>query len=569
MVAPMDAPTPAAPADAAAIAASLRELAVYLRLERDVHRARAYEGAAATLASIHDLDRRLDENTLTELPGIGRSIAGVVAELRNSGTAATLERLRDRWPRTLVELTQLPGVGLTRAQTVVDALAPADLDELTVMVEAGRVRGLPGFGKATEAKLLAALRNRHQRTERRLLLDARRLSRGLADYLRGAADARTVEVAGATRRWLEIVDELVVVVATDAPDAIRAHLRRYPLAVGVTDLPDAIAFHLADGGRARVVLTPPARLGAALVAATGSDAHVALLRARALAAGRDLAAIEGDERAVYAALGVPFVPPECRDGDDELGQRFDNLVTLGDVTGAVHCHTTHSDGKHTIAQMAEAAAARQLGFLTITDHSASAFYANGLDGERLRAQWAELAEVQATTPVRLVRGVEADILADGALDVPPGLAGELEVVIASVHVRHKLDEDAMTARLVAAMRQPVFKIWGHALGRLVLRRDPIALRFDEVLDAIADSPAAIELNGDPRRLDLDPVRARAAAARGIRFVVSSDAHSTRGLDDVEYAVHLARRARLRACDVLNTRPAEEFLAAVRPLPAVR
>jgi DNA polymerase (family 10) len=216
--------------------------------------------------------------------------------------------------------------------------------------------------------------------------------------------------------------------------------------------------------------------------------------------------------------------------------------------------------------MAQAAAARGLGFLTITDHSASAHYAGGLDDARLREQWNEIAQVQADSPVRLLRGTESDILADGSLDFSAETLGALDVVIASVHNRHKLDEDAMTRRLVAALRQPLFTIWGHALGRLVLRRDPVACRFDEIVDAIAESPAAIEINGDPYRLDLDPVRARAAHARGVRFVVSTDAHSIPELDNLTYAVAMARRARLRPRDVLNTLPPDEFAAAVRPTP---
>ena len=246
------------------------------------------------------------------------------------------------------------------------------------------------------------------------------------------------------------------------------------------------------------------------------------------------------------------------------GERFDDLVTIADVTGAVHCHTTYSDGKSSIAQMALAAEERELAFLTVTDHSHSAHYAGGLDDARLRAQWREIEAAQASTPVRLVRGTESDILADGRLDFAGETLAELELVIASVHNRHQLDEDAMTQRLVTAMRQPIFKIWGHALGRLVLRRDPLPCRFDDVLDAIVESPAAIEINGDPNRLDLDPVRVRRAHARGIRFVLSSDAHSAADLDYLENAVAMARRARLRPKDVLNTLPTDEFLAAVRP-----
>ena len=255
-----------------------------------------------------------------------------------------------------------------------------------------------------------------------------------------------------------------------------------------------------------------------------------------------------------------------RDGDDELARAsWDDLVTLRDITVACHCHTTHSDGSDSIAAMAAGAHARGLAAITITDHSAAASYAGGLGADGLRTQAAEIAELSAAAgPVRIFRGIEADILADGAIDVPAELVGELDVIIASVHQRHKLDEAAMTARLVTAMRQPFFKIWGHALGRLVLRRDPIAVRLDDVLDAVASSPAAIEINGDPYRLDLAPEHARAAAARGIPFVLSSDAHSVGGLDALRYAVAMARRARLTRDQVLNTRAPADFAARVRP-----
>jgi DNA polymerase (family 10) len=214
--------------------------------------------------------------------------------------------------------------------------------------------------------------------------------------------------------------------------------------------------------------------------------------------------------------------------------------------------------------MARAAEALGIEYLTITDHSQSAFYAKGLTQDQLFRQWDEIDAVQARTPVRLLKGTEADILADGALDWPDAVLARLDVVIASVHRRHQQDEDAMTERLVRAMRLPRFKIWGHALGRLVLRRDPIRCRLDEVLDAVAAAPAAIELNGDPHRLDLPPELALGARRRGIRFVLSSDAHSTSGLRMVEYAVHMARRARLTAGEILNCLPADGFLAAVKP-----
>ncbi len=556
--------------DAIAIAASLREISVYMRLDGDMHRSRAYERAARTLDGVHDLDARVAAGDLIGLPGIGASIASVVTELHGKGEVGVLDRLRVRWPAPLVELAQLPDVGVKKARALVAALAPRDLDELAAMAAAGRVRELPGFGTTSEAKLLAALRTRHQRGEHMTLVDARPLATTLAEFLAGDPAAEAVHVCGGVRRWLEIIDRLAIVVATRAPGAIRDRLKRLPLVVEVAEAADGVLLaHLAEGALCELHLVAPERLGAAMILATGSPAHVAGVRARAAEAGRDLPAIAGDEATVYATLGLPWLPPEIRDGDDELaraagGETFADLITVADVRGAVHCHTTYSDGRHSIEQMAGAAHERGLGYLTITDHSVSAHYAGGLDAGGLRAQWAELAEVQARVPIRLLRGTESDILVDGQLDYDADLLGELDVVIASIHNRHQLDEDGMTRRLVAAMRQPVFKIWGHALGRLVLRRDPVACRFDEVLDAIVDSPTAIEINGDPHRLDLDPVRARQAHARGVRFVLSSDAHSMRELDNLEWAVAMARRARLRPADVLNTLPPDEFAAAVRP-----
>jgi DNA polymerase (family 10) len=306
------------------------------------------------------------------------------------------------------------------------------------------------------------------------------------------------------------------------------------------------------------------------VCATGSPEHVEQLKARAQQRGVVPTAIDApDEIDVYKALGLPLLPPEIRDGSDELaaadaGDTFADLVTLADVTTAFHCHTTYSDGKHSIEEMAAAAAEAGMQAITITDHSAAATYAGGLDAEGLRKQHAEIAGL-GPQPVKILKGTEADILADGTIDVPPEIVPELDLVIASVHQRYKADEDQMTKRLVSVMKQPFFKIWGHALGRLVLRRDPIAVRIDEVFDAIAEGKAAIEINGDPYRLDLDPINARRAAARGIRFVLSSDAHSARAISAVRWAVAMARRARIRKSQVLNALPPDELAARIRPL----
>ncbi|MBA3395713.1 MAG: PHP domain-containing protein [Deltaproteobacteria bacterium] len=554
----------------ATIAAQLRELAVYYELDGDKHRAFAYERAAKSVEAANGLHRLIEEGRLEELPGVGPSIARVVAELARRGNVGVLERLRGEWPAIVVELAQLPKVGVPKARKIFQTLAPANLDAVATACRAGLIREISGFGKISEEKILRAIEERREKGAQVILLDAEGPATSLGHHLRADPAAKQVEVCGPVRRWSEVVDHLAYAVASDRRDAIVDRLASFALVTSVDRESNPAIGYLAGGMRAEVWIAPPAKFGWAHIQATGSQEHVALLRQRAADRGMSLEILEAvDETHVYGALGLPFLPPEVRDGTDEVaaalaGDRFTDLITLDDLTAAFHCHTTYSDGKHSIAEMTRAAA--ELGFeaITITDHSAAASYAGGLDLAGLRAQHAEIAGLEAPE-ARILRGTEADILADGTIDVPPEILGELDLVIASVHQRYKADEDAMTSRLVTAMRSPFFKIWGHALGRMVLRREPIPVRLDEVLDAIAESPAAIEINGDPHRLDLDPVNARKAVARGIKFVLSSDAHSTRGLDAVRFAVAMARRARIRKQDVLNALPPDELADAIRPL----
>ena len=553
----------------ATIAAQLRELAVYYELDGDRHRAFAYDRAAKSIEAANGLHRLIEEGRLEELPGVGPSIARVVAELYRRGTVTVLERLRAQWPAVVIELAQLPKVGVQKARKIFQALSPLDLDSVAEMCKVGAIRELPGFGKVTEDKILQAIEERRLRGVRVILVEAEDHAASLAHHLRSDPAALQVEICGPVRRWFEVVDHLAYAVSTNDRDAVIDRLASFALVTSV-DRASAgpIVGFMAGGLRAEVHVASPSHFGWAQVLATGSAEHVAMLRKRAADRGIALEVLEAsDEKLVYTALGLPWIPPELRDGTDEIedalaGNVFSELVTLEDITTSCHCHTTYSDGKNTITEMAQAAA--ELGFqaITITDHSAAAAYAGGLDLAALRAQAAEIATL--SPEVKILRGTEADILADGTIDVPPEMIGELDLIIASVHQRYKLDEDGMTNRLVTAMRQPFFKIWGHALGRLVLRREPIKVRLDEVLDAVAESRAAIEINGDPYRLDLDPVNARKAVARGIKFVLSSDAHSIRGLRAVRFAVAMARRARIRKRDVLNALPPDELAEAVRP-----
>ncbi|HSS37690.1 MAG TPA: PHP domain-containing protein, partial [Polyangia bacterium] len=305
------------------------------------------------------------------------------------------------------------------------------------------------------------------------------------------------------------------------------------------------------------------RRGVALVEETGPAAHVALLRARAREAGVDWEGlVAADEAGVYRLLNLPEVPPEAREASEPFAP--DALIAITDIRGVVHCHTDESDGRHTLEQMARAADARGLRYLTVTDHSPTASYAGGLTVDRLRRQWDEIARVQERVRVRLLRGTESDILANGALDYPDAVLDQLDVVIASIHARYRMTAAAMTARLLAAMRLPVFKIWGHPLGQLVLRRPPIACDVEAVLDALAGARGAIEISGDPYRLDLPPAWIPAARRRGLKFVISVDAHAIGDLDNLEYGVAMARRGGVQRNEVLNALPFSAFRAAVHP-----
>jgi len=552
------------------IAGQLREIAVYFDLDGDRHRAIAYDKAARSIEAAKGLHRLLDEGRLEELPGIGPSIARTVGDLARRGSSTLLETLRAKWPAVIVELAQLPSIGVQKARKIHQAIAPVDLDAVAAACRAGVIKELPGFGKLSEQKILKVIEERRTRGTREIHIDAEQHIESLAHYLRAHESATRVEIAGQVRRWCEIVDHLTLAIESEDRETVIDRIANYGLVTSVDRSNDIVEARLANGMRCEVHLATRAHFGWALVCATGSPEHVEQLKARAQTRGVVLTAIDAtDEVDVYKTLGLPYLPPEVRDGSDELaaadaGDDFTDLVTLADVTTAFHCHTTYSDGKHSIEEMANAAGELGMKAITITDHSAAATYAGGLDAAKLREQHAEIAGLPPL-PVKILKGTEADILADGTIDVPPEIVSELDLVIASVHQRYKADEDQMTKRLVSVMKQPFFKIWGHALGRLVLRRDPIAVRLDEVFDAIAEGRAAIEINGDPYRLDLDPINARRAAARGIPFVLSSDAHSIRGISAVRWAVAMARRARIRKRQVLNALAPDELAARIRPL----
>jgi DNA polymerase (family 10) len=559
--------------DRFAVARLLREIGWRLVLaEADRFRARAYERAAVSLEGrSFDLARFVADDRLTELPGVGPAIAAQIAEIHRTGRSGLLERLRADQPPGVLELSRVPGLNLRRIEALHEQLGIRSVEDLRAACEAGRVREARGFGAATERKLLEALDRRAASAARVLLHVAGDEAERLVAYLHENRAVLRVGVAGSLRRGAETVGNLDLVVATLKPSLVFEHLLRYPLAAESLERDgEHCAVRLARGLRVDLYATAGPRFVHVLHQRTGSAAHLDRL-ARLPGAQAAAAAAEPESEAeIYERLGLPFVAPEQREDQGEIeaalsGTLPTDLVRETDIRGLVHCHTVYSDGRATIEQMARAADALGMSYLTITDHSPTASYAGGLSVDRLRAQWDEIARVQERVQVRLFRGTECDILADGALDYPDDVLEQLDVVVASVHARHALDPARMTERLVRAMRHPRFKIWGHGLGRLLQRRPPIECDVPAVLDAAAESrAAAIEVNGDPHRLDLEPRWIRAARDRGLRFVISTDAHAPGELRNLRYGVLTARRGWVRAGEVLNTFGAEAFARAVRP-----
>jgi DNA polymerase (family 10) len=337
---------------------------------------------------------------------------------------------------------------------------------------------------------------------------------------------------------------------------------------------------LSEGFKATLIAVKPEEFALTLWRATGSEAH--LKKARPIATRKKLNIVSGNgnfarqslprltrESDIYKRLGMQFVPPELREDTGEVEAALkrklpDDLITVEDIQGMVHCHTMYSDGKHSVEQMVAAAEAMGMKYITITDHSPTAFYAGGVKIDRLQRQWEEIDRVQEQTKIKIMKGTESDILADGSLDYPDWILKQFDVIVASIHSRYKMDSDQMTQRIITAMQQPVFKIWGHALGRLIQRRPPFECRVEEILDVIAESRVAVEINGDPYRLDMEPRWIREARKRKIKFVISVDAHSMNALHNVKYGVGIARRGWVRKGEVLNALGVKAFQKAVRP-----
>jgi DNA polymerase (family 10) len=576
--------------DKFAIAAALQDIAALLELKggKDRFKARAYQTGARVIAGLsEDVGEVVLGNRLTSMRGIGDALASQIEQLYLTGESSVLLGLRKEFPAGILELSAVPGLSISKIKSLHEALGITSIAELKAAAEAGKIRTLKGFGAKTEATLLQTISNHRQRgkqDERLHLHRALQTATQVVDYLQTARDTKEISFAGSLRRWKETVGTIRLVANTKRPATLIEHFLRCPLIVEVIEqMEEACTVRLTEGARVSLVAARPPEFALALLTETGSKTHVNKLQQIANGEGpksnpkrvtkkqprRASRSELQNEEDIYAQLGMEYIPPELREDAGEIeaaleGKLPEDLVTLADIRGMVHCHTTYSDGKHSLAEMVRAAEAMGMKYVTITDHSPTAFYAGGVTLDRLKRQWAEIDEVQEQVKIKILRGTESDIVADGRLDYPDKILEQFDVIVASIHSRYKMDSAKMTRRILTAMRQPVFKIWGHALGRKLLSRPPFDCDVEQILDVIAESRAAIEVNGDPYRLDMAPEWIREARKRKIKFVISVDAHSTGALNNLKYGVGTARRGWLRKADVLNTLGAKAFQKAVKP-----
>jgi len=562
------------------IAAIFEEIADLLEIQgANPFRVRAYRNAARTVGEFgRDLTAMVAKGqALPKIPGVGEDLTRKIDEIATTGKSSFLERLHKELPETITELLHIPGLGPKKVKALYDQLRVDSLEDLRAAAEAGRIRALPGFGEKTERHILEALAVRADTARRFKRPVAAQYAEALAAALRSVPGVSRLEIAGSYRRCRETVGDIDLLVTASDSGPVMARFIGY----------DEVAEVLSQGStRASVVLkcglqvdlrvVPEASYGAALAYFTGAKAHNIALRKRAQARGLKLneygvfrgdTLIAGDtEASVYAALGLPWIPPELREdrGEVEWAERapLPQLVTRADLRGDLHCHTKATDGAHTLREMAEAARAHGLEYLAITEHSQRLRMVHGLDSSRLLKQMDEIDRLNAELDgIVLLKGIEVDILEDGRLDLPDEVLGRLDVVIGAVHSQFDLPPGKQTARLMKAMDHPYFTILAHPTTRELDKRPPMEADWLRIIRHARSRGCYLELDSQPDRLDLLDIWCRVAKEEGVLVAIDSDAHSVHDFDDLEWGIGQARRGWLTAADVLNTRD----LVSLRPL----
>ncbi len=567
--------------DNLAIARIFNEIADLLEIKNDnAFKIRAYRNAAETIAHATDKLASCTDDQLRAIPGIGKDLAAKIREIAETGESQFHRELLEQFPPTILDLLQLQGVGPKTVAQLYSELGVKTIDELEAACNQGRLRTLKGLGPKKEQQILRACAERKQYSGRHLLPDAADAAEQLLAYLRAECPTVVFDNVGSIRRGAETSGDIDILATGDDP-RVMSVFTAYKLADRILGQGESkSSIRITGGIQADLRLVPAESRGAALQYFTGSKSHNIALRDRAIGQGfklneyglfrvDDNSRVAGQTEAeIYAALGLDEIAPELREDRGEIqaaeSRTLPRLITVEDLQGDIHAHTMETDGHDDIETMALAARDAGLKYLAITDHSKSLAMANGLDEHRALQHARRVREAGARLDgIELLAGIECDILPDGSMDLADDCLAQLDVVIASVHSAFNQDEHQMTDRMLRAVANPYVDIIGHPTGRRLLRREPYKLDVSALVDAAAAAGVALEINCQVDRLDLSDIHARAARDRGVKIVISTDAHAKNAFGRLKWGVLMARRAWLTKDDVLNTRGLEGFRAALR------
>ena len=564
------------------IASVLDEIATFMELTgENPFKIRAYSAGARILENMtEDLGELIDGGKLADIPGLGEALVDKITTLRRDGVLPFHQKLKASIPAGLLEVMQIPGLGPKKVRALWTLLAVEDLAKLKEVCESGAVAELKGFGAKTQDKILEGIKNRIAYGKRHRWYEAAAIAEPILVGLRALPQVSLAESAGSLRRARETVGDLDFLVASSEPKPIMDWFVAYPGVKEVTahgETKSSVRFE--NGLQADLRVVPAEQFYFALHHFTGSKEHNVAMRHRALGRGlsmsewgfksvddKTIAPGAKNEEEVFQALGLPWIPPELREGNGEIDAaeagQLPKLVQLSDLRGVFHNHTTESDGDHTLDQMAAAAEAHGWDYLGISDHSKSSFQAGGLDEARLAQQLEDIAKLNASKKyrVRVLSGSEVDILKDGTLDFSDDVLARLDFVVASVHTLFTLDREAQTARIIKAIENEHVDMVGHLTGRLLNKREPYDVDIAKVIDAAAANDTIIELNANPWRLDLDWRWWRRAAEKGVLCSINPDAHDIDQLAFAAHGVRIARKGWLTPEQVLNTRSLPEVLS---------
>jgi len=557
----------------------------------DPFRVRSYRNAAQSLETfpekideiVRNPDRKAGDKQLLAISGIGKGMVANLREICATGDLDVHQQLLQKFPPGALEMLRIQGLGPKGIALIWSAYRAANLDELEQLCREGKLRLLPRMGEKLEQKILKSIEAYRRSAGRFLISAAQRASEEIVEYLRQGPDADQLRVtcAGSLRRGKETIGDLDLLVTGGRADEQIEHLLKYPKVLEVIARGEnKVSVRLPEAMQVDVRFLEPGSYGAAMQYFTGSKEHNVSLRGRAIRMGFKLSeyglfraddehqVAGGSEEEIYTTLGLDYIAPELRENWGEIEaaaeRRLPRLVEPGEIQGDLHMHTSATDGRLSVREMAEAARARGLRYIAITDHSKALAMTNGLDERRLLEQIKEIRQVNSEMEgFRILAGIEVDIHRDGRLDLNDEALAQLDIVVASVHSYMQIEPEEMTDRLLRAFENRYLNVLAHPTGRQLLSREPYRFDMERILGEAAKRGIHLEINSSPERLDLNEQNARRAKEKGVKLVISTDAHHTRHLPNIKFGVKMARRAWLEAADVLNTLPADQFLQALR------